>query len=75
MISYAPLWRTMKERKVTTYTLISKYGINPRTVNHLKHDLGITVHTLERLCEILNCTPNEVLEFLPDTPQNSTKII
>jgi len=69
LVSYAPLWRTMKERNITTYALINKHGINSRTINHLKHDRGITVYTLERLCQILNCTPNDILEFLPDTPK------
>lgn len=64
MVSYAPLWRTMEEKDVTTYTLITKYNINPRTINNLKHNKGITVYTLERLCEILHCTPNDVLEFI-----------
>lgn len=63
MVSYAPLWRTMKEKDVTTYALITQYGINPRTINNLKHNRGITVYTLERLCEILHCTPNDIIEF------------
>ncbi len=63
MVSYAPLWETMKKQDVTTYTLIYQYGINPRTINNLKHNKGITVFTLERLCEILHCTPNDIIEF------------
>lgn len=64
MISYAPLWRTMEEKRITTYALITKHGINSRTINNLKHNRGITVYTLERLCDILNCTPNDVIEFI-----------
>lgn len=64
MVSYAPLWRTMEKREITTCTLITKYNINPRTINNLKHNRSITVYTLERLCEILSCTPNDVLEFI-----------
>ena len=63
MVSYEPLWKTMEDKNITTYALIHKYGINPRTIYNLKHNQGITVFTLERLCEILQCTPNEVLEF------------
>ena len=63
MISYAPLWETMLNKGITTYTLINKYGINPRTINNLKHNKGITVFTLERLCEILECTPNDIIIF------------
>lgn len=64
MVSYAPLWRTMEKQGISIYILITKYNINPRTINNLKHDKGITVYTLERLCEILHCTPNDILEFI-----------
>lgn len=64
MVSYEPLWKTMEERGVTTYALINKHNINPRTINNLRHDRGITVDTLEKLCRILMCTPNDVLEFV-----------
>ena len=63
MVDYSPLWKTMEKQNITTYTLITKYGINPRTINNLKHNKGITVDTLERLCKILNCTANDVLRF------------
>ena len=66
MVSYAPLWRTMEEKGITTYLLITKYHINPRTINNLKHNRGITVFTMERLCEILQCTPNDIVEFIQE---------
>lgn len=56
----------LKKRGITTYVLITKYNINPRTINNLRHDQGITVYTLERLCKILQCTPNDILEFVPE---------
>lgn len=63
LISYNPLWQTMDTKGITTYSLINKYGISSRTINNLKHNKGITVYTLERLCEILECTPNDIIEF------------
>lgn len=63
MICYDPLWATMKRQDITTYTLITKYGINSRTINNLRHNKSITMYTLERLCEILNCTPNDIIRF------------
>ena len=64
MVSYKPLWETMKEKNITTYTLIYIYNLNPRTINNLKHDRGITVDTLEKLCKILDCTPNDIITFV-----------
>lgn len=63
MINYQPLWDTMKEKNITTYILIKDYNINPRTINNLKHNKSITMDTLERLCSILKCTPNDIVEF------------
>ena len=63
MMSYEPLWRTMQQKSVTTYALINQYGINPRTINNLKHNKSITMYTLERLCCILHCSPNEIVLF------------
>ena len=63
MVSYENLWNTMKKCEITTYTLIHKHGFNPRTINNLKHNKGITVDTLEKLCRILNCTPNDIISF------------
>ncbi len=66
MISYAPLWKTMEKKEETTYTLINKHGINPRTINNLKHNKSITMYTLERLCTILKCQAEDIVLFLPD---------
>lgn len=66
VISYAPLWKTMKEKNVTTYTLIYKNDFSPYTINNLKHNKSITMNTLERLCKILDCTADGVVEFLDD---------
>ena len=63
MVNYEPLWKTMEERNISTYALIHKHGFNSRTINNLKHNKGFTVDTLERLCKILNCTPNDILSF------------
>lgn len=63
MISYEPLWKTLEKKDITTYALIFKYDVQSKTVYNLKHNKSITMHTLERLCQILDCTPNDVVTF------------
>jgi len=63
-MDYAPLWETMEKRRETTYSRITKYGT--RTVHDLKHNKSVTIYTLERLCQILDCTPNEAVRFARD---------
>ncbi len=66
MISYEPLWRTMKERGATTYTLQVKGEISSSTIRRLKANESVSTNTLEALCKILNCTLNDIIEYLPD---------
>lgn len=61
-----PLWVTMKQKGVTTYTLIYKHGIRVYAITNLRRNKSITMHTLERLCAILKCTPNDVVVFTED---------
>ena len=62
MVSYEPLWKTMKQKDITTYTLIGKYKVLSKTIYNLKHNKHITTATLEKLCRILECTPNDIIE-------------
>lgn len=65
MMSYKPLYKTMKKKKITSYALI-KRGINPRTIQNMKENKGISTYTLEKLCKILSCTPNDIIEFIDE---------
>lgn len=66
MISYKPLYATMKEKGVTTYTLINKYGVSKGLIHRLKHNRPITTVTLNDLCTFLDCEVNQILEYIPD---------
>ena len=56
----------MEQKGITTYALINRYGINPRTIHNLKHNKSITMFTLEKLCMILECQADRIVRFLPD---------
>lgn len=66
MIRYAPLWKTMAEQKVTTYTLRVKHNMSHATVQRLQADQPVSTHTLDKLCRILNCSLSDVAEYVPD---------
>ena len=63
IIDFSPLWVTMKNKGVTQYQLI-KQGIDNKTLDSLKKNKNITLLTLEKLCTILNCTPNDIVKFI-----------
>jgi len=66
MISYEPLWETMKQRGVTTYVLIKDYHFSKGTLDSLKQGRNISTATLNELCNILACDVQDVLKHIPD---------
>lgn len=66
MISYAPLWETMKRKNATTYTLQVKGEISSSTIRRLKANESVSTNTLDALCKVLKCDTNDIIEFLPD---------
>ena len=62
MISYEPLWATMKQKGISQYSLL-KSGIDNKTLDSLKKNKNITLLTVEKLCQIIKCTPNDIVEF------------
>lgn len=66
MISYAPLWETMRRKKATTYTLQVKGEISSSTIRRLKANESVSTNTLDALCKILECEIGDIIKFLPD---------
>jgi len=66
VISYQPLWETMKRKQVTTYKLLKDYHFSRGTLDSLKQGRAITTTTLDDICKILDCRVEEVLVYLPD---------
>ncbi len=66
MISYKPLYETMKKRGVTTYRLINEFGLSRSLIDRLKHDKPITTTTVNDLCRILDCRVEDVAEYEKD---------
>ena len=62
MLDYSPMWETMKRKGITQYRLL-KSGIDNKTLDAIKKGNNITMLTLEKICTILDCTPNDVVQF------------
>lgn len=63
MYDYAPFWETLKKSEETTYTLIHKYNINSTTITRLRNNQSITMDTLDRLCQALDCDLKDIVQI------------
>ncbi len=66
IISYEPLWETMRRKGITTYALIKNYSFSRGTLDSLKQGRNISTATLNDLCRILDCRVEDVLVYTPD---------
>lgn len=66
MIKYDPLWRTLKEKGISQYQFIKDYGIDKAQLQRLRQNLVVKTLILNRLCQILNCRIEEIMEYVPD---------
>ena len=67
-ISYQKLFKLLDEKGWTTYKIRKEKLIGQGKLTALKNgNGGIDIKTISRLCEVLNCQPGDLMEYIPDT--------
>lgn len=66
MISYKRLWETMKKKNISQYRLINYYKVSSGQLGRLRKNEHISTHTIDMLCEILDCRVEDVVEYIRD---------
>ncbi len=61
----------MAKRKISSNELAEKIGITPANLSVLKTGKAKAVRfsTLEKICEVLDCQPGDILEYDPTRPK------
>ena len=68
MISYEPLWKTMKEKEITQYSLIKNFHFSAGQLSRLRKNAYVSTHTIDLLCNILDCKVEDILLHIKDHP-------
>ena len=63
MITYAPFYKTLKKKNITTYKLIKDFGVSRSLIDRLKHNKPISTQTIDDLCSFLDCSVEEILAY------------
>ncbi len=66
MIVFDKLWKTMQEKGISTYRLREECGIDSKTVRRLKANDNMETKTLNKLCAVLDCRIEDIMEYVKD---------
>lgn len=67
-IQYNKLFQILKERGYSSNYWLRQNGVHSATANKLKKNERVNTDTINTICKLLNCQPGDILEYVPDTP-------
>ena len=65
-VSYKRLWKLLIDRDLKKKDLIDMAGISPYVISKMNKGENITVEVVGRICRALDCTPNDIMEFIEE---------
>ncbi|MCQ5130913.1 helix-turn-helix transcriptional regulator [Butyricicoccus faecihominis] len=66
MIKFDKLWQTMKDKGITQYDLYTHHHISNSLLDRLRKNKNIEIVTVDRLCNILHCNVEDIMEHFDD---------
>ena len=65
-VSYKRLLHLMIEKDVSNAELMRKANISANIISKIKNGQYMALDKVESICQAMNCTPNDILEFIDD---------
>ena len=62
-ISYQGAFEKMKEAGITTYRIRKENILSQSTLQKLREGKPVTTETIEKLCLLMDCTPNDIMKI------------
>ncbi len=56
----------LKAAGYTTYKIRKEKLLSESTVQKLRNSQPVSWENIETLCRLLNCQPNDIMEYIPD---------
>lgn len=64
--SYNKLWKLMIDKNINKTALRRQAGITSNAMAKMGKNLPVNVEVLAKICRVLDCTVDDIIEILPD---------
>lgn len=71
--SYNKLWKLMIDKKMNKTQLRMAANITTNAMAKIGRDESVPVETLEKICDVLECTIDDIMEF-SSAPENVNSV-
>ncbi len=65
MISYEPLFETMKKKNISSYRL-EKMGFSRATYYSICQGNSVSTNTVNQLCKLLDCEISDIIKYIDE---------
>ncbi len=65
MISYEPLFETMKKKNISSYRL-EKMGFSRATYYSIRQGNSVSTNTVNQLCKLLDCEISDIIKYIDE---------
>lgn len=65
-VSYKRLWKLLIDRDMKKKDLAEKANLSNYTINKMTRGDNVTTDTLVKICTVLNCSFDDIMEMVPD---------
>ncbi|GAB6107991.1 helix-turn-helix domain-containing protein [Fusibacter bizertensis] len=65
-VCYNKLFKLLIDEKMTNTELAEKAGFSANIITRLKRDKYVSLESIEKICSVLTCKVDDVLDFVTD---------
>ena len=68
-VTYKKLFHLLIDRGMTNAELMEKAGFSANIITRIKRDNYISLDSIEKICKVLQCGVDDILEFTTNEPE------
>ena len=69
-VSYKRLWKLLIDKDMKKSDLKRAANLSPSLISSLNQNKSVTINTLSRICEVLDCRIEDIMEIVPGDPKD-----
>lgn len=72
-VSYKKLFHMLIDRNMTVSELQKEAGYSANISTRMRRDEYVSLESMEKICRVLGCKVDDIVEFIPDEDKVSEK--